>query len=247
MRPLGVLAGVLVWSRPPWSGHSRSNMVQPIRIFILDDQVIFRESLVAVFGLHKDLQVIGQAGSVDEAKKLLSNLNPDVLLLDMKLSGGQNGLDLLREMAAQLNANTKTIVIAGGESEDDAVEAMRLGARGYLLKQCPTDMFIKCIRKVQAGEVWLDGRMTEAVLTALSGKAGDTDAPEKSDLSHRELEVIQLVIQGYKNRDIAAKLFISEKTVKNHLSAIFNKLGVTDRLELTLYVFEKRFFPPVAG
>ena len=221
-------------------------MVQPIRIFIVDDHAIFRESLVAVFGLHKDFQVVGQAGSVEEAKGLLSKLDPDILLLDMKLGGGQSGLDLLRDVA-ELNAKTKTIVVAGGEaSEDDAVQAMRLGARGYLVKQCPTDLFIKCIRKVQSGEVWLDGRMTEAVLTALSGKQGNSEAPEKSDLSRRELEVIQLVIQGYKNRDIAAKLFISEKTVKNHLSAIFNKLGVTDRLELTLYVFEKRFFPPVA-
>ena len=220
-------------------------MVQPIRIFIVDDHAIFRESLVAVFGLHKDFQVVGQAGSVDEAKGLLSKLNPDILLLDMKLGGGQSGLDLLREMI-ELNAKTKTIIVAGGEaSEADAVQAMRMGARGYLVKHCPTDLFIKCIRKVQSGEVWLDGRMTEAVLTALSGKQGNGEASEKNDLSRRELEVIQLVIQGYKNRDIAGKLFISEKTVKNHLSAIFNKLGVTDRLELTLYVFEKRIFPPV--
>lgn len=221
-------------------------MAQPIRIFIIDDHAIFRESLVAVFGLHKDLQVVGEARSVDEAKSQLNKLNPDVLLLDMKLSGGQSGLDLLREMN-DLASKTKTIVITGGQaSEDEAVEAMRLGARGYLDKQCPTDLFIKCIRKVQSGEVWLDARMTDAVLSALSGKAENGVAPEKNDLSRRELEVIQLVIQGYKNKDIAAKLFISEKTVKNHLSAIFNKLGVTDRLELTLYVFEKRFFPHVA-
>jgi DNA-binding NarL/FixJ family response regulator len=222
-------------------------MLQPIRIFIVDDHAIFRESLTAVFGLHKDFQVVGQAGSVDEAKSLLSKLEPDILLLDMKLGGGQSGLDLLREMT-DLNGKTKTIVVAGGESnEADAVQAMRLGARGYLVKDCPTDLFIKCIRKVQSGEVWLDGQLTEAVLTALSGKQSDGEASEKSDLSRRELEVIQLVIQGFKNKDIAAKLFISEKTVKNHLSAIFNKLGVTDRLELTLYAFEKRFFPPVAG
>ena len=221
-------------------------MTQPIRIFIVDDHVIFRESLAAVFSLHKDLQVVGDAGSVDEAKSLLKKLEPDILLLDMKLGGGQSGLDLLREMASELNAKTKTIVIAGSEAESDAVEAMRLGARGYLVKQSPTDMFMKCIRKVHEGEIWLDGRMTEAVLNALSGNPGEGEAPEKSELSRRELEVIQLVIQGYKNRDIAGKLFISEKTVKNHLSAIFNKLGVTDRLELTLYVFEKRFFPPVS-
>src|SRR5512142_350787 len=120
-------------------------MLQPIRIFIVDDHAIFRESLAAVFGLYKDLQVVGQAGSVDEAKSQLNKLDSDILLLDMKLGGGQSGLDLLREMA-DLNGKTKTIVVAGGESsEADAVQAMRLGARGYLVKDCPTDLFIKCI------------------------------------------------------------------------------------------------------
>jgi len=215
----------------------------PIHIFVVDDQTIFRESLVAVLGLHKDLQVVGQAGTVVEAKPLMAKLQPDVLLLDIKLPG-QSGLELLRIMP-EISPRTKTIVIAGVEVEDEVVQAMRLGARGYLVKQCPTDLFLKCIRKVHAGEVWLDGRMTEAVLGALSGKMGDHQPEGKNELSRRELEVIELVIQGYKNRDIAGKLFISEKTVKNHLSAIFNKLGVSDRLELTLYVFEKKFFPPV--
>jgi DNA-binding NarL/FixJ family response regulator len=219
-------------------------MVSPhIRIFILDDQVIFRESLSAVLGLHKDFEVIGQAGTVAEARTLIGKTNPDILLLDVKLPG-HNGLDLLREMP-EVSPQSKTIVIAGVELEEDVVEAMRLGARGFLTKNCPTDLFLKCIRKVHTGEVWLDGRMTDAVLGALSGSQGNNLAHPKNDLSRREMEVIQLVIQGYKNRDIAGKLFISEKTVKNHLSAIFNKLGVTDRLELTLYVFENRLFPSV--
>ena len=142
-----------------------------------------------------------------------------------------------------LSPLSKTIAMAAVETEDDVVQAMRLGARGFVVKQCPTELFLKCIRRVHAGEVWLNGRLTEAVLAALGGPHAESQADGKGDLSARELEVIQLVIQGYKNRDIAQKLFISEKTVKNHLSAIFNKLGVSDRLELTLYVFEKKFFP----
>lgn len=216
---------------------------QNVRIFIVDDQTIFRESLSAVLGLQKDFQVVGQAGSVAEAKPLLSKSSPDILLLDLKLPG-QSGFDLLRELP-EVSPRTKPIVIAGVEVEEEVVQSMRMGARGFMVKQCPTDLFLKCIRKVHAGEIWLDGKMTEAVLGALGGKQGNNQPPEKNDLSRRELEVVQLVIQGYKNRDIAGKLFISEKTVKNHLSAIFNKLGVTDRLELTLYVFEKHFFPPV--
>jgi DNA-binding NarL/FixJ family response regulator len=214
---------------------------QNVSIFIVDDQTIFRESLSAVLGLQKDFQVVGHVGSVAEAKPLLMKLGPDILLLDLKLPGA-SGFDLLRELP-EVSSRTKAIVVAGAQVEEEVVQCMRMGARGFLVKQCPTELFLKCIRKVHAGEIWLDGRMTEAVLGALSGKQGENQPPEKGDLSRRELEVIQLVIQGYKNRDIAGKLFISEKTVKNHLSAIFNKLGVTDRLELTLYVFEKRFFP----
>ena len=214
---------------------------QSIRIFIVDDQTIFCQSLIAVLGLQKDLQVVGHAGSVSEARSVLSKSSADILLLDLKLPG-QNGLDLLRDLPG-LSPQTKAIVIAGVEVEEEIVHAMRMGARGFLVKHCPTELFLKCIRKVYGGEIWLNGKMTEAVLVALSGKPGNNQPPEKNDVSRRELEVIQLVIQGYKNRDIGAKLFISEKTVKNHLSAIFNKLGVSDRLELTLYVFEKRFFP----
>jgi DNA-binding NarL/FixJ family response regulator len=193
--------------------------------------------------MHEDLQVAGHAGSVAEAKQVLAKTSADILLLDLKLPSS-TGLDLLRDMP-DLNPKLRTIVTADAEVESEVVEAMRLGARGFLVKHSPTDLFLKCIRKVHEGEVWLDCRMTEAVLEALSGKASNAEAPEKHDLSRRELEVIQLVIQGYKNRDVAEKLFISEKTVKNHLSAIFNKLGVADRLELTLYVLEKKFFPPM--
>ena len=215
----------------------------PVRIFVVDDHTIFRESVIAVLGLQEDFEVVGQAGTIPEAKPLIPNSNLDVLLLDVELAQ-QSGLDLLREMR-QLSPLCKTIVIAGAENDDNVVQAMRLGARGYLMKQCPTELFLKCIRKVHAGEIWLDGRMTEAILAALTGKHVESAPTATADLSRRELEVIELVVQGYKNRDIARKLFISEKTVKNHLSATFNKLGVADRLELTLYVFEKKLFPNI--
>ena len=213
----------------------------PVRIFVVDDQTMFRESVIAVLGLQKDFQVVGHAGTVAETISLLSKCKPDILLLNVRLPM-RSGMELLREMAV-LSPFCKTIVIADVEIEDEVVQAVRLGARGLIAKHCSTELFMKCIRKVHAGEVWLDGKMTEAVLGSLGGQQAEDQASGKSDLSRRELEVVQLVIQGYKNRDIAESLFISEKTVKNHLSAIFNKLGVSDRLELTLYVFEKKFFP----
>jgi DNA-binding NarL/FixJ family response regulator len=143
-----------------------------------------------------------------------------------------------------LSVRTRAIATAEVESRSEIVEAMRLGAKGFLLKQTGLDLFVKCLRKVYEGEIWLDGRFAEAVLHAFGSFQPDAKTDGKNELSAREMEVIALVVQGYKNRDIAQKLFISEKTVKNHLSAIFNKLGVSDRLELTLYVFEKRMFSP---
>ena len=111
-------------------------------------------------------------------------------------------------------------------------------------EKCPVDLFLKCIRKVHGGEIWLSGRLTEAVLHAFGSQQATGKLDGRTDLSRREMEVIQLVIHGYKNWDNAQELFIGEETVKNHLSAIFNKLGVADRLELTLYAFERRLFPP---
>jgi DNA-binding NarL/FixJ family response regulator len=213
-----------------------------VRIFLLDDNTIFRESLAAFLGKHKDFDVVGHSASAAEARPLLSKHKPDILLMEVKLPG-QSGLDLLREMS-MLSPQCKTVALSSSEASQDVVESMRLGAKGFLLKGAPADLFVKCVRKVHSGEIWLNGRGTEAVLGALGTHSAAPAAAAKTDLSPRELEVIQLVIQGYKNRDIANKLFISEKTVKNHLSAIFNKLGVSDRLELTLFVFEKRLFSP---
>ena len=213
-----------------------------IRVFVVDDHVLYRESLVALLRNEKDLEVIGQGSTVEEAKPRLAEGKPDVVLCEVKLPG-QNGLDLLREVPS-FSPETRLIALSDAEIETDVVEAMRRGARGFLDKQSPVELFLKCVRKVHAGEIWLNGRLTEAVLHAFGTQQPPSKLDGKAELSRREMEVIQLVIQGYKNKDIAQKLFISEKTVKNHLSAIFNKLGVADRLELTLYAFERRLFPP---
>ena len=215
---------------------------KPIRIFVIDDNVLYRDSLVALLKAEKDLDVVGQGSTVDETKPRLAETKPDIVVCEVALPG-RGGLDLLREVPS-LCPESRTIAISDSEVESDIVEAMRRGARGFLDKQSSVDLFLKCVRKVHTGEIWLSGRLTEAVLHAFGSQQVPSKLNGKAELSRREMEVIQLVILGYKNRDIAQKLFISEKTVKNHLSAIFNKLGVADRLELTLYAFERRLFPP---
>jgi len=215
---------------------------QPIRVFLVDDNVLHSESVAAVLGTEKDFQVVGLSRSASEAKPLISKNAPDIILVELHMAG-QTGLDLLRDLPA-LSVRSRAIATAEEESREEIVEAMRLGAKGFVLKQTGPELFLKCLRKVYEGEIWLDGRFAEAVLHAFGTFQPESKGDGKNELSAREMEVIALVVQGYKNRDIAQKLFISEKTVKNHLSAIFNKLGVADRLELTLYVFEKRIFSP---
>ncbi|MBI3933980.1 MAG: response regulator transcription factor [Acidobacteria bacterium] len=215
---------------------------QPIRIFLVDDNVLYAESVAAVLGTDKDFKVVGLSRTASEARPLISKSAPDIVLVELHMSG-QSGLDLLRDLPG-LSVRSRAIATAEEESREEIVEAMRLGAKGFVLKQTGPELFMKCLRKVYEGEIWLDGRFAEAVMHAFGTIQAETKGDGKNEISAREMEVIALVVQGYKNRDIAQKLFISEKTVKNHLSAIFNKLGVADRLELTLYVFEKRMFSP---
>jgi two-component system response regulator DegU len=214
----------------------------PIRIFLVDDNVLHSESVAAVLGTDKDFLVVGHSRSAAEARPLISKTTPDIVVVELHMAG-PSGLDLLRDLPG-LSVRSRAIATAEEETREEIVEAMRLGAKGFVLKYTGPELFMKCLRKVFAGEIWLDGRFAEAVLHAFGTLQAESKGDGKNELSAREMEVIELVVQGYKNRDIAQKLFISEKTVKNHLSAIFNKLGVADRLELTLYVFEKRMFSP---
>ena len=130
--------------------------------------------------------------------------------------------------------------VQDSEDDRDVVRAMRLGARGVVLKQSATDLLIRSIHKVHGGEIWLDNHMTAEVMKAFSKSSDGGPRREKPLLSDREKEIVQLVAQGYRNKEIGEKLFISEQTVKNHLHNIFDKLGVSDRLELALYAIHHR-------
>lgn len=210
-----------------------------IRLFLLEDHVIFRQGLAEILSQEEDFEIVGGAGTVEEAVTLLPKANPDILLLDLRLPG-TDGLELLPKMK-ELSPRTRTIVLTGSEHEKDVEESMRLGAHGYVLKHSPTALILKSIRRVADGEIWLGTRHLEIVLRAFQDHVRHSKE-HAAQLSPREKQIIQLVISGCKNKDIAGQLFISEKTVKNHLSNIFDKLGVSDRLELALYAFEKKLF-----
>jgi len=211
---------------------------QAIRVLVADDHPIFRDGLRRLFEEATDVTIIGMASDGRECLQMMEKLKPDILLLDLRMPD-KDGLAVLEEVNFE-NSQTKVIVLTAAEDDRDIVRAIRMGARGVVLKGSATDLLLKSIRKVNAGEIWLDNRLTQEVVKAFSAGTDAGPRREKPLLSDREREIVQLVAQGFRNREIGEKLFISEQTVKNHLHNIFDKLGVSDRLELALYAIHHR-------
>ena len=216
-----------------------------IRIVVADDHPIFRDGLCKLLALEDDFDVVAQAQDGRQVLEVLHQLEPDILLLDLKMPG-LDGLQTLQRLQVA-KGKTRVIVLTASDDKNEFVQAMKLGTSGIVLKQTATDQLIKSIRKVHAGEIWLDSHTTAAVIRQFVANEDAAPQPpqqlagsptrerERSPLSQREREIVALVAQGFKNKEMAEKMFISEQTVKNHLHNIFDKLGVSDRLELALY------------
>jgi DNA-binding NarL/FixJ family response regulator len=175
-----------------------------------------------------------------EAIEKAVSLDPDVVLMDLRLPR-VDGLTVLRSIHTRA-PRSKVILFSGADSKDEFVEAMKLGCSGILSKESAIGLIERSIAKVYAGEIWLDSNTTAAVIRQFAAPAefpapanNGKSARERAQLSQREREIIILIAQGYKNKEIAEKMFITEQTVKNHLHNVFDKLGVSDRLELALY------------
>lgn len=214
-----------------------------IRIMIADDHTIFRDGLRRLLDLQADFEIVGEARDGRETMEMVDRLKPDVLLLDIRMPG-IDGLSALQRLSAS-STSTKVIILTASDDKNEFVQAVKYDCSGIVLKHTATDLLIKSIRKVYEGEIWLDTHTTAAVMRQFAMQSSGAVAPqqpsygkqnrERSPLSNREREIVVLVAQGYKNKEIADKMFISEQTVKNHLHNIFDKLGVSDRLELALY------------
>jgi two-component system nitrate/nitrite response regulator NarL len=218
-----------------------------IRIVLADDHPIVRDGLKKLLQLEDDFEVVGEASDGREVIEKVQELDPDVLLLDLRMPN-LDGLSALQAVQ-QTNKRTRVIVLTASEDKNEFVQAMKLGCSGIVLKQTAPDLIVKSIRKVYGGEIWLDSHTTAAVMRQFStgleaSGAGGGKGRERSPLSTREREIVALVAQGYKNKEMAEKMFISEQTVKNHLHNIFDKLGVSDRLELALYAIHKGLHLP---
>ncbi len=195
-----------------------------IRILIVDDHPIVRDGLEAVLSTQPEFAVVGTAGNGGEALRQTRALAPDVLLLDLEMPG-MDGVQTLQQLAADGHP-VRTIVFTAFDTDDRIVQAVRAGAQGYLLKGAPREELFNAIRIVHAGGSLLH----PVVATRLLGRLNEQDDPNA--LTAREEEVLQLVAQGLPNKAIAARLVVTERTVKFHVSSLLGKLGASNRTEM---------------
>ena len=211
----------------------------PICLLLLDHHMLVRDGLRMLISAHPVMKVIGEAGSSASALQLTREHEPDVILLELNLDGNLN-IEIIT-LIQEASRRSRIILVTGINENQIHQQAIHRGAMGVVRKTEPASVLIKAIEKVHAGEVWIDRAMMANVLTHLwrqDDSAENFDKEKIAQLSKREREIIRLIGQGLKNRQIAERLSISEITVRHHLSSVYEKLDVSDRLELTIFAYQ---------
>lgn len=238
-------------SRPVSSasaGPGESTRV-PVRIIIADSEAIFRVGMGKIFAIEKDLEVVIQTETLAQTLTAVSNTPSDVILFEAGLS--PNPADSVSEVIRRAQPGARVIIIAHFTGEEETVDYLRRGVRGILTRSVSPDLLVRCVRKVSVGETWLDNQGVNWVIEAYRSQAEHGIAPKQQlRLSEKEMLIIGGVTQGLKNKDIAMEVGTTEQVVKNYLRKIYDKLGVSDRLELALYSMHRRlldgYVPPSA-
>jgi two-component system response regulator DegU len=220
-------------------------VVRPMRrIVIVDDHTLFREGLRTILEMEENIQVVADAESAEDVVELVWQTQPDVLLLDIRMPQG-SGLDAVPAVL-RISARTNVLVLTACDEKEEHVRAFRLGAKGVILKDSARHTLMQAIDTVCSGQIWVDPRMTGALVEELShlGPEGGGGVRDVHGLTERELEIVRLVASGNKNKEVGATLMISERTVKTHLTSIFQKLGVRDRVGLVMYALRHGLTDP---
>jgi len=205
------------------------------RVLIADDQGLFRAGLARLLDEDPRVEVVGQAIDGLDAVKQAAKLKPDIMLMDLKMPG-IDGIEATRQVI-EANPDIKVVVLTTFETDSQVIQALKAGARGYVLKDSTADAIVSSIVAVMSGERVMAGAVANRVLEMLTG----TSTPKEfyDGLTNREIEILKLLASGMANKQIAYRLKISEKTVRNHVSNTYEKLGIYDRSQAVLYAVKK--------
>lgn len=207
-----------------------------ITIMIADDHLLMSEGIKQILELETDIDVIAQAEDGEEAIEKAVKYNPDVILLDINMPK-MNGIDVLRRLK-DLGVKSNVIMLTIHEDREYLRETIKIGANGYVLKDSDADSLIKAIRDVNNGKTYIQPSIASLLVNDIGRVEENSDFQRIESLTKREYEVLILIAEGLNNKDIADKLYISEKTVKNHVSSIFKKLDVNDRIQAAIFAFK---------
>ena len=206
---------------------------EPLRIIIADTQSIYRVGIRKIFALEDDMRVVAQAESLGQTLAAVAKFQADVILFEAAIT--TNPAEAISEIMKR-SPKSKIVVAMVEPDEDDTVDLFRRGVRGIVSRSISPDLMVKCVRKVAKGETWLDNKGLNWVLEAYRVQAAQlTSHPPKARLSDKELLIISCVSQGMRNKEIAQEINTTEQVIKNYLRKVYDKLGVSDRLELALY------------
>ena len=208
--------------------------MEKVKILIVDDHSMIREGLKQLLELDGDIQVIGEAGNGEECLNLLDTLHPDVVLLDINMPV-MNGLKMLEVLRNSEKKEQKILILTIHNEVEYLMRAVEIGVEGYVLKDAESSVLKKAIMTIASGDEYIDASMIPVMKEKL---LQTKEKSEEEVLTRREIEVLKLVAEGLFNKEIAFKLSISEKTVKNHVSNIFKKIGVFDRTQAAVYAIK---------
>jgi len=206
----------------------------PIRVFIADDHALIRQGIKRIIEFEPDIAVVGDASDGQMTLDQVRLLKPDIILLDVHMPD-MTGLEVLRTMK-DIDCDTKAVMLTVADDRKTLLECISSGAEGYILKDSDTVDIVSAIREVNRGESFIDKRLVKLLVDTFTEKHDDSLENNKfSILTDREMDVLNSISEGMTNKEVASKLFLSEKTVKNYASSVFRKLGVKDRVQATLY------------
>ena len=214
--------------------------VTNIRILLVDEQSIVRAGLKMLLESHPGLAVIGEAATLVEALALVTDA-PDIILLDLNSLSRQRSLDAIPQVMS--TAKARLLLLTDEDDPEVNLNAIRMGAMGIVNKKEPAEVLLKAIERIHAGEVWINRAMMARVIGGMRHSNypqtinDDPEATKIASITDREREVVTLIGQGLRNKQIAERLFIGEITVRHHLTSIFDKVGVSDRFELAIYSY----------